>query len=149
MALSGDSTPMEWVELAPPLFLALCKIDDPAPMGPVAAFRTPDFEQLTAASEASFTSGGAVTRAAAAEMPGIAGELLKIDLPAPIAPGDAELKTAVAEPFPAAAICEIPVRRPAARPFALPARPAGARIVLSLRPVPLMERPLPAYRLAG
>ncbi len=149
MAVSGDSTPMEWVELAPPLFLALCKIDDPAPMGPHKALRTPEIEHLTPVSEASFTSGDNAIRTATAEMPGIACELLMVALRAPIAPSDAELKIAIAQPFPAAVVCEIPVRRPSARLFALPVRRAGARVVLNLRPVPLLERPLPACRLAG
>ncbi len=148
MAVSADLTPMEWVELAPPLFLALCKIDDPAPMGMHKALRTPEIEHLTPVSEASFGSGGTAIRAATAEMPGIAGELLRVELPVPLAPSVAELKIAVAVPFAAAVACAIPVRRLTVRRFVLPVRPAGARVVLNLRSVPPLERPVPAYRLA-
>ncbi len=149
MAAAGDSTRMEWVELAPPLFLALCKIDDPEPMAAQSTLRTPLFAHLTPESEALFTSNGAVARTTTAAMPGIFVDQLTIELPAPMKPADPERKSAVVGPFPAASICEIPARPRALGRFALPARPAGARVALMLRPVPMMERPLPACRLAG
>ena len=149
MAATGDSNPMEWVELAPPLFLALCKIEDPEPMAIQSALRTPAFAPLTPESEALFTSNGAVTWATTAGMPGIFVDQLTVELPAPMKPAVPERKSAVVEPFPAASVCEIPVRPRVERLFALPARPAGARVALMLRRVPMMERPLPARRLAG
>jgi hypothetical protein len=148
-AATGDSTPMEWVELAPPLFLALCKIDDPEPLAAQSLRRTPVSAHLTPESEALFTSNGAVTWATTAGMPGIFADQLTIQFPAPMRPTDPERKSAAVEPFPAAPVCEIPVRPQAQRLFALPARPAGARVALMLRPVPMMERALPACRLAG
>jgi hypothetical protein len=144
----GSSVPMEWVELAPPLFLALCKIDDPEPAKIPVHARQPESAPLAEESEAAFTAtAGLIESPSAGPLRVPQSEQLAIEAPKPM---NQERRTA-GEP-PSVGIpkteCELPHRLAGTPAFALPPS-CTDRAVLTLRVGLFRERPETLKRVAG
>ncbi|HNY38965.1 MAG TPA: hypothetical protein PKJ41_01160 [Bryobacteraceae bacterium] len=144
----GDHSHVEWVELSPPLFLALCKIEDPPVLRANTQPVKPPCRTVHTFAEPISPAGGRTLAVAPARMtPGL--QLLFPIEPAPPASPEPLRLTAPAEPQPAAAKLSIPLR-PAGKPrLALPRPTAKQRIVLDLRPLPPLEPPHFVSRIAG
>lgn len=142
-----ESGGIEWVELAPPPFMALCKIDDPAPVCLDWRAAGPPIHPLDSAAPPVAPRNGTAGRAVCFVQQGA----LQFDpesTPPPIAPRVLTMDV-LAGSLPAAPFLSIPLRLFKRPPLALPPRPARRPIALDLRPLPTIERPHLISRIAG
>jgi hypothetical protein len=144
----GDHGHVEWVELAPPLFLALCKIDDPAVVRANAEPANPPCLTVEVVAEPFAPAGDPAIAVAVAHMPLGPQRLHAVEVAPPLAPEPLSL-AAPAVSFPALAARSIPNRRPEKPRLALPPPSAHQRIVLDLRPLPPIKRPHLTSRIVG
>jgi hypothetical protein len=144
----GDHGHVEWVELAPPLFMALCKIDDPEVMRAIGEPAKPPCLTVPFVAEPIAPAGDPALAVAVAHMTLGPKRLHAVEVAPPIAPEQLRL-AAPAVPLPAAASRSIPTRRPEKLRLALPPASAHQRIVLDLRPLPAIRRPQLTSRIVG
>lgn len=145
----AQATPMEWVELAPPLFLALSKIEDPPPVLIPPRSRPVEAVPEVAGPEPGASMPGYDSGTRRAAMTGICEELEPSPEPRRVAPEPFRWKELRPE---AEAGGHEPLRpeyRLAARRFRVVPAPAGDRRTLNLRPVARVARPDPGMVLDG
>ena len=146
-AMGMDPVAMEWVELAPPLFLALCKIDDPAAERPALEFKTVKAAAVEAGRGREAEAPGFGGAVSPVGMRGIWDELEPSAMPAPLAPTAFEMKdvrdgAVRPERGPA-----VPVRPGKRGDFQIPPVAASEGGFINLRAPGRPERPDPAMNI--
>lgn len=140
---------MEWVELAPPLFLALCRIDDPEAVALPRQLREIAAAPAAIGMDAEAARPGFAGEIAAARMAAMREECAALSMPAPTTPR----AFAAVDTWPGQVVGKLDVMLPAYRMTAgrrrFPAAPAGDRMSINLRPLERMARPDAAVICAG
>lgn len=142
----SDGGHMEWVELAPPPFMALCRIDDPAPVRGNRRPAIPPSPPQRSTQPAFFPHHAIEQRAASGLTLGELGFDPEAILP-PVSPKSFAMEIP-ASPRPAGSSLCLPHRPSSVTKLALP-QPARSGIVLDLRPIPAIERPHLRSRISG
>jgi hypothetical protein len=145
----GEPAAMEWVELAPPLFLALCKIDEPLPVTMPRQSKPVEARRVDAVDEPGEAKPGFAGSIAPARMAGICEELEPPPMPRQVDGPAFELKQTRLEALGEDHDRLLPDYRVAAGRFRIPPAPAGDRRTLNLRPVGRIARPEPGMCLDG
>jgi hypothetical protein len=145
----GEPAAMEWVELAPPLFLALCKIDEPLPVTMPRQSKPVEGVPVDAVHESGEAKPGFAGAIAPVRMAGICEKLQPPPMPRQVAPSAFELKQTRLEAVREEHAPMLPEYLVAAGRFRMPPTPARDRRTLNLRPIARTARPDPGMGLDG
>lgn len=140
---------MEWVELAPPLFLALCKIEEPLPAVMPRRSKTLHPVHREAAPDCGQAKPGFAGSIAAARMAGMCEQLRPGLEPVMAPPAAFEPRQPRTEAVGEEHEPSLPEYRLAARRFRIPPAQASDRRTLNLRPIARTARPDPGMGLGG
>jgi hypothetical protein len=132
---------MEWVELAPPLFLALCKIDDPEAVALPRRLREFAVEPVAGGLGRDPSIPGFTGAICAARMAGVREECEAVQMPECLAPRAFEAVDTKPAPVMGDLDRMLPAYRLAAGRRRFPAAPSGDRMSINLRPLERMARP--------
>jgi hypothetical protein len=148
-SIGAEPVAMEWVELAPPPFLALCKIDDPLPVTMPRQGKPVEGVHVDAVQESGEAKPGFAGAITPAQMAGICEELQPPPMPRQVAPPAFELKQTRLEAVGEQHEASLPEYRVAAGQFRIPPVQASDRRRLNLRPMARSARPDPGMGLDG